>query len=517
MAVYLLDRDIVIDIEQYAKDGVETPELAYARSVNVEGNMVSPLLAVIEGMFGHRQSREEMIETLTKETALLGDFYDKAGTDRTFLNTAAQEMVEAFVEQGRKDYQKYEPLVRKFLGRLGPTPPRSERLKLMDWALMEARRHQVEVAHPISLAAIACIHGNLAARKILKPKQTPELVQEADVYGAYSDLLNISWLNLIRSGLGLGGAHFLTRDRNLEDFMRIMELQVVGVHTDERRQEETTQTNVSFDFGVMFPDLVSQPGGVEKAMDLFIRHHSAQVRGQPIESALPKRSTRLERLIRRSAELDVAAWAALPDPYVPAMSSGRHDASLTAALMAVEHARAFRMLSAEGMFTTGIGVARMQFEALARAMWLLYAATDEEVQVATAELSVDAEREANKLPMASKMVDALSGNSPSGMHEMMAAYKEAMLKGLHSFVHAGLHPLQRHVQGYPEKLVVQIVQNTNGIFVTTAAFLAVLAGSQSSMHAIRGLQLNFADCLPELVPSAAQPSSAAPNASEIKE
>lgn len=224
----------------------------------------------------------------------------------------------------------------------------------------------------------------------------------------------------------------------------------------------------------------------------------------------------VERLLKRCDELDAAVWGELPDPYAPAMSSARHDASLTAALMAVEHARAFRLLVASGLFTTAIGVARMQFEALSRAMWLLYAATDEEVATATAELSTEAEKEANKLPMAARMVDALSGKAPAAMHQMMASYKDTMLKGLHSFVHAGLHPLQRHVHGYPERLLAQIVQNTNGIFVATGAFLAILAGSQASMRAMSRLQLAFADCLPELVPANAQTSSAA-KASEINE
>jgi hypothetical protein len=516
MAVYLLDRDIVIDIEKHAKDGTETPQLTYARSIDVDGNMVSPLLAVVEGMFGHRQTHEEMRSTLTKETALLADFYQHAVTDRRFLDEAAQDMAKAFVEQGRKDYQKYAPLIRTFLGRLGNTPPRREALKLMDWALMEARHHSVEVAHPITLAAIACIHGNLAARKILKPKAGPELVEEGDVYGAYSDLINISWLNVIRDGLG--DVQFLTRDRNLEAFMQTMRLEVVGRHSDLAQQEETTQTNVSFDWGIMFPDLVSQPSGIEKAMRLFMHHHSAQRRGQPNESALQKQSVLLEHLIRRSGDLDAALWARLPDPYVPAMSLRRHQASLVATLMAVEHARASRLLIAEGMFTTGIGVARMQFEALARGMWLLYAATDEEVDVLTANLSVEAEKEANKLPMAAKMVDALDGRTPPGLHETMSAYKGAMLKELHSFVHAGIHPLQRHVKGYPEKLVEQVIRNTNGLFVATAAFLAVLAGSQPSMQAIRQLQESFADCLPELVSTGAQASSSeADSASEINE
>lgn len=225
-------------------------------------------------------------------------------------------------------------------------------------------------------------------------------------------------------------------------------------------------------------------------------------------------SATIEGVLHRSDELDASVWGALPDPYSAAISSPRHDSSLTATLMAIEHARAFRLLVAKGMTTTAIGVARMQFEALCRAMWLLYAATDDEVKVATAALTLEAEKGAKSLPMAAKMVDALDGKAPPGMHAMMSSYKEAMLKGLHSFVHAGLHPLHRHVRGYPETLLLQVAVNCNGVLVMTGAFLSILAGSQSSMHRMNGLQRTFSDCLPELLAPNTQGASNRAKASD---
>lgn len=210
--------------------------------------------------------------------------------------------------------------------------------------------------------------------------------------------------------------------------------------------------------------------------------------------------TKLEAVLRRSDELDAEVWGIFPDPYAPAISSPRHDASLTAALMSVEHARATRLLISASMFTTGIGVQRMQFEALARSMWLLYAASESEVNIATAPLTVKAAQKADDaLPMVADMVKALKGKTPHGADQMMAAYKAATLKPLHSFVHAGFQPLRRHVEGYPEPLLVQILGNCNGLFTMTGAMLAILAGNQAAMGAISRLQAKFADCLPQLL------------------
>lgn len=210
-------------------------------------------------------------------------------------------------------------------------------------------------------------------------------------------------------------------------------------------------------------------------------------------------SERLISMLARSQELDSAVWAALPDPYAPAESSPRHDAALVASLLAVEHGRASRILISEGMSTTGIALTRMQFEALCRSLWLLYAASDREVEVASAELTVEAAKAGDDLPMAAKMIDALAGKGPPGAVEMLVGFKDATMKPLHSFVHAGFHPLRRHVEGYPEPLLIQILGNSNALFTMTGATLAILAGSQGSMRAMSRLQVEFADCLPELI------------------
>lgn len=204
----------------------------------------------------------------------------------------------------------------------------------------------------------------------------------------------------------------------------------------------------------------------------------------------------LTQILDRSNNLEAAVWAALPNPYRAVISSPRHDASLAAAIMAVEQGRACRLLMSQGMHTTAIAVTRMQFEAVCRSMWLLYTATDDEVRKATASLTAAAAKDANDLPMASKMIESLHGKAPPLAIQMVVNFKEANLKTLHQFVHAGFHPLKRTLDGYPEELVVGVLRNCNGLCLTTGAMLAVLAGSQPAMGAIARLQSQFADSLP---------------------
>ncbi|MES2242126.1 MAG: hypothetical protein V4639_04560 [Pseudomonadota bacterium] len=212
-------------------------------------------------------------------------------------------------------------------------------------------------------------------------------------------------------------------------------------------------------------------------------------------------ATSLTQILERSSELEAAIWSALPDPYRLAMPSPRHDASLAAAMMAVEEGQACRLLISQGMHTTGIAVTRMQFEAICRSMWLLYAATDDEIGKATATLTAEGAKEANDLPMVSKMIEALPGKAPPLAIQMLGNFKEANLKALHQFVHAGFQPLKRTLDGYSEELVVGILRNCNGLSLTTGAMLAVLAGSQLAMGAIARLQVQFADSLPSSAPA----------------
>jgi hypothetical protein len=205
------------------------------------------------------------------------------------------------------------------------------------------------------------------------------------------------------------------------------------------------------------------------------------------------------RLLDRSDELDAAVWGALPDPFVLPVETVRHKASLAAALIAVEQARACRLLLGAGFHTTAIAVNRIQFEALCRSMWLLYAASEAEVAVLVAEPTAANAKKASNVPMAAEMITSLRGKAPHAAHVMLLGYKQAMLKPLHSFLHVGQQPLTRHLAGYPESLLTQILANANGLLLATGAILAILCGSQAAMTRMNGLQREFADCTPLLV------------------
>ena len=208
----------------------------------------------------------------------------------------------------------------------------------------------------------------------------------------------------------------------------------------------------------------------------------------------------LDRLLERSEALELAIIDLLDaDGYQVYDDSARIAASHAAGSVSLEHSQGLRMLIGEGLPTSGVSLMRLQHEALTRAVWLLYAASDDAVTKLVTPLTPAAEKVANKLPMLAEMLGAIAGKAPPAATQMLVQFKDVHAPALNSFVHGGIHPLQRHAEGYPVPLLVQVVQSSNGLLTGTGMLLAILSGNAVVAKQMAGIQPAFADCLPELL------------------
>ncbi|WP_369743936.1 hypothetical protein AB8S08_04955 [Pseudidiomarina sp. PP-1MA] len=165
--------------------------------------------------------------------------------------------------------------------------------------------------------------------------------------------------------------------------------------------------------------------------------------------------------------------------------------------VAFEHAESAKMLISGGNLTSATGLVRLQYEALVRAMWLLYAASDTAVSKLTSELTQEAADRANKLPMLSEMLEKLQGKAPQEPVNMLLEFREYSWKPLSSFVHGGIHAIHRHSKGYPLTLLEQMVRISNGVSVMVGMLLVILHGGGEQSGKMPKIQREFADCLPE--------------------
>lgn len=209
----------------------------------------------------------------------------------------------------------------------------------------------------------------------------------------------------------------------------------------------------------------------------------------------------LEVMLRRSDELHEALLRLLDGAEFD--SSPRGEAAFGMCSVALEHALSLRSLIAMGLPTSAAGLMRLQFEALTRAMWLQYAASDLAIEKLNAPLTVESERAAKNLPSASEMIEQLGKrvgiNVPANAHQMLAHFKEMSWHAMNSFVHGGIHPLRRQTEGFPVDMAMQFLRNSNGLLTMTGMALAILTRDKAIAKPMSKIQPAFKDCLPELL------------------
>ncbi|WP_346840056.1 hypothetical protein [Microbulbifer sp. SAOS-129_SWC] len=203
----------------------------------------------------------------------------------------------------------------------------------------------------------------------------------------------------------------------------------------------------------------------------------------------------IDSLLSRSAKLESKLLEFLA--LAPFDDSEKIMASRVVCSIAFEHAESAKMLIAAGNLTSATGLVRLQYEALVRAMWLLYAASDTAVSKLTSELTRETADRANRLPMLSEMLEKLQGKAPPEPVDMLLEFKEFSWKPLSSFIHGGIHAIHRHSKGYPLPLLEQMIRISNGISVMVGMLLVILHGGGEQRGKIPKIQREFADCLPD--------------------
>ena len=116
--------------------------------------------------------------------------------------------------------------------------------------------------------------------------------------------------------------------------------------------------------------------------------------------------------------------------------------------IAFEHANSLQSLIASGNHTSAVALLRPQFEAVMRAIWLHYAATDTAVAKLVAPLAPETEKSAGDSPSMKDMLEAIERKAHPSASQMLARFKEQSWKPINSLVYGGIHPDSRFGEGY---------------------------------------------------------------------
>jgi hypothetical protein len=166
--------------------------------------------------------------------------------------------------------------------------------------------------------------------------------------------------------------------------------------------------------------------------------------------------------------------------------------------VSLEHAEGVRTLISLGNFTSSLGVLRMQYETLVKAIWALYAASDVSVEKLQSGLNSHTAKWADNIPSLGEILAELDGKAPAAALGPLLEFKQYSWKPLSSYIHGGIHAISRHSTGYPIPLLSQGIRSSNGLLIMTGMMLAVLSGDAMQARQISKIQLQFADCCPNL-------------------
>jgi hypothetical protein len=181
---------------------------------------------------------------------------------------------------------------------------------------------------------------------------------------------------------------------------------------------------------------------------------------------------------------------------VPPYPGERFSVAMDATEIAFEHASGVRNLAETALGSSAAALLRIQFEALTRGMWILYAATETDIGTLRGPLNVETQKAANKLPMLAEMLKALEKVGPPTAIRPLLELKEKSAGPMNSFVHSGVHSLQRQRQGFPILLLDQVVRNSNGLNTICGMLAAVLSGNAKCVAQVKDIQSRFESALP---------------------
>jgi hypothetical protein len=199
-----------------------------------------------------------------------------------------------------------------------------------------------------------------------------------------------------------------------------------------------------------------------------------------------------DQLLARSAVLEdrLTGFFSLP----VANTSNRLQATKALASLGFEHAKSLKYLVAARLYTSATALLRVQYESLVRALWVLYVSTDSQAELMLAELTPETAKQSGKIPMLSQMLVEIEEKAPHAPVSHLKEFKHYSWRPLSSFVHGGIHAVNRHEKGFPIDLVRTQILHSNGLLCIAGNLLLILAGVPPEAKNMAGIYAEFKDC-----------------------
>ena len=201
----------------------------------------------------------------------------------------------------------------------------------------------------------------------------------------------------------------------------------------------------------------------------------------------------MDKLLARSAEFEEVLFKYLSSTTQD--TGARMTGVKSLCGVAMEHAQSLKILIATHNFTSASALLRLQYEALVRAHWLHFAASETAVSKLSAELTKESSIKANNIPMLSEMLKSMEGKAPKEALEPLLEFRDYSWKPLSSFIHGGIHPMSRFNKGYPIVLLETVLKNSNQLCGVTAYFWSHMTGISELTANVMRTFAEYKDCV----------------------
>jgi hypothetical protein len=202
----------------------------------------------------------------------------------------------------------------------------------------------------------------------------------------------------------------------------------------------------------------------------------------------------LGRVIARSEEFEDELFQTLQ--LSSFANNNKSTAILAMCSIAQEHAVSLRELTRIRLLTSAMGMLRLQYEAVVKAIWILYAATDSAINKLVAPLTPENEKTANNnLPSFSEMMKDIEKKGAPGVYRHLSGFRDYSWRPLNSFVHSGIHAVNRNKDGYPVALLYSAIRQSNNLTHMSAIALAYLLENSDLALSLVNIHKKYADCL----------------------
>jgi hypothetical protein len=174
----------------------------------------------------------------------------------------------------------------------------------------------------------------------------------------------------------------------------------------------------------------------------------------------------------------------------------RATVTLDVLMVASQHGHAVRHLLAQDLCVSAIGLLRMQYEAVLRAVWALFAAAPSDLAALAAPLTRGTSKAAKSLGMPGELLGAVDkSEAPPDLKRTLREFRTSSWDFLNSYIHAGIHPLRRH-EAHLEHELTTALRMSNGLAAITSGLMVIVAQQPRRQADINVVCIGFQECLP---------------------